>query len=123
MTRPTHKELNNKLRGALTILNDGKVLLINQAALAVDALELEYSIELELLEVLSELLESTNPTDYSGSRPPKRSYEDEILGLDLFAFVVDIDRFSEPVYYKFSLTENELWLVSLHKDKKNKEVP
>jgi len=118
MIRPTHKELNNKLRGALTILNNGKVLLINQVALAVDALELEYSIELELLEVLSELLESTNPTDYSGSRPPKRSYEDEISGLDLFAFVVKIDRFSAPVYYKFSLAEKELWLVSLHKDRK-----
>ena len=68
-------------------------------------------------------LDSTSPNDYSGSRPPKRSYEDEISGLDLFAFVVKIDRFPVPVYYKFSLTKDELWLVSLHKDKKNKEVP
>jgi len=123
MKRPTLKELNNKLKGALTALHNGKVLLINQTALAVDALELEFSIEFELLEVLSELLDSTSPNDYSGSRPPKRSYEDEISGLDLFAFVVKIDRFPVPVYYKFSLTKDELWLVSLHKDKKNKEVP
>lgn len=118
MTRPTHKELSNKLRGALTALHNGKVLLINQAALAVDALELKYSIEFELLEVLSELLESTNPDDYSGSRPPQRSYENEISGLDLFAFVVEVERFAGPVYYKFSIAQNTLWLVSLHKNMK-----
>ena len=118
MTRPTPKELNNKLRAALAALHNGQVLLINQAALAVDALELEYSIEFELLAVLCELLESTNPDDYTGGRPPQRSYEDEISGMDLFAFVVKIDRFEVPVYYKFSLKENVLWLVSLHEDRK-----
>ena len=118
MTRPTHKELSNKLRGALAFLNNGKVLLLNQTALAADALELDYSIEFELLEVLNELLEKTKPTDYSGSRPPKRSYEDEISGLDLFAFVVEINRFEETGYYKFSISQDALWLVSLHIDRK-----
>lgn len=50
MTRPTHKELNNKLRKALSILANGQVFLLNQAALSVDALELEYRIETELSE-------------------------------------------------------------------------
>ncbi len=112
MHRPTHKELSNKLRQALAILSNGTVLLINQTALAADALELEYLIEFELTEVLSELLENTKPNDYSGNRPPKRSYVDEISGLDLFAFVVEIKRFSNPVYYKFSISGDVLWLVS-----------
>ena len=52
--------MNNKLKGALAALHNGKVLLINQTALAVDALELEFSIEFELLEVLSELLDGNS---------------------------------------------------------------
>ncbi len=117
MKRPTHKELNNKLKQAWAFVRNAQVFIINQAALAVDALELDYSIDSELLEVLNELLENTSPTDYSGSRPPQRSYEDEITGLNLFAFVVEIERFDEPVYYKFSISQDALWLVSLHKDR------
>ena len=92
--------------------------MINQTALAVDAIELDYSIEIELLEVLGELLRKTQPTDYTGSRPPQRSYEDDISGLDLFAFVVDIERFDHPVYYKFPISQDAFWLVSLHKARK-----
>ncbi len=98
-------------------MTDGQVLLLNPAALAVDALELGYSIESELLKVLKALLEKTTPSDYTGGRPPQRSYEQDIAGLDLFAFTVDIDRFSAPVYFKFTLFENVLWLVSLHKNR------
>ena len=118
MKRPTHKELTNKLKQACAFLQKEQVNIINQTALAADALELDYSIEFELFEVLNELLEKTKTTDYSGSRPPKRSYEDEISGLDLFAFVVEIDRFEEPVYFKFSISQDALWLVSLHIDRK-----
>jgi hypothetical protein len=117
MTRPAHKELSHKLRQALFILKSGQVFLLNQAALAVDAMELEYRIETELKEVLHELLENAMPGDYTGTRPPQRSYEQDISGLDLFAFTVRIDRFSGPVYFKFSISENVLWLVSLHKNR------
>ena len=118
MKRPTYKELSNKLRQACTFVEKGQVGIINQLALAADAIELDYSIEFELLEVINELLEKTTPENYSGSRPPQRSYEDAISGLDLFAFVIEIERFEEPVYYKFSISEGTFWLVSLHKDNK-----
>lgn len=118
MTRPTHKELSNKLKQAWACVQNAQVFVLNQAALAADALELDYSIEFELFEVLNELLEKTTPTNYSGSRPPQRSYEDEISGLDLFAFVVEMNRFEEPVYYKFSISQDALWLVSLHINRK-----
>ena len=118
MTRPTHRELTKKLKEAWDFVINEQVFIINQAALAVDALELGYLIENELFEVLSELLEKTNPTHYTGGRPPQRSYEDAISGLDLFAFVVEIERFPQPVYFKFSVSEDALWLVSLHQDRK-----
>jgi hypothetical protein len=117
MRRPTHKELTNKLRQALSNIENGRVLLLNQVALALDALELNYVIESELKDVLNDLLEKATPTNYTGRRPPQRSYEREISGLDLFAFTVEIDRFSAPVYFKFSLSEDVVWLVSLHQDR------
>lgn len=51
MTKSTSKELSNKLRQALSALKDGQVFLLNQTALAVDALGLEYRIETELKKV------------------------------------------------------------------------
>jgi len=117
MKRPTHKELTGKLKQAMSFLTDEQVLLLNPAALAVDALELGYAIEFELLTILKELLEKTTPKDYTGGRPPQRPYEQNISGLDLFAFTIETDRFSAPVYFKFTLAENVLWLVSLHKNR------
>lgn len=51
MQRPTHKELSKKLRQANAFVKAGQVILLDQVVLAAGALELDYSIELELLEV------------------------------------------------------------------------
>jgi hypothetical protein len=118
MIRPTHKELTNKLKQAFDFVKDEKVGLIKQVILVEDAIELGYSIEFELFDVLTELIENATPDHYTGSRPPQESYADEISGLELFAFVVEIDRFDEPVYFKFSISQDGFWLVSLHIDRK-----
>jgi hypothetical protein len=85
MNRPTHKELYGKLRSAKKAVRDGKVALLNQPALIADAIELEYVVEAELMPVLSELLDETTPANYTGRRPPNRSYEEDIQGLELFS--------------------------------------
>ena len=121
MKRPSHKELYGKIVSARLAVKEGLVAILNQLALAADAIELEYSIDFELHQVLSELLEATKPTDYTGSRPPLRSYEQEIHGLELFAFAVESKRFRCRVYYKFALANEMLWLVSLHQDRPIKE--
>ena len=95
--------------------------MLNQLALASDAIELDYSIELELEAVLSELLEAAAPAHYTGSRPPQRSYEQDIQGLELFAFAVESQRFKCRIYFKFALQDEMLWLVSLHQDRPMKE--
>jgi len=118
MKRPTHKELSNKLKQASDFVKDERVGLIKQIVLVEDAIELGYSIEFELFDVLAELLENATPDHYSGSRPPQASYADEISGLELFAFVVEIDRFDDPIYFKFSISQDGFWLVSLHMDRK-----
>jgi hypothetical protein len=42
--------------------------------------------------------------------------------MELFAFVVESDRFKCRVYYKFALAEEFFWLVSLHQDRGDKEA-
>lgn len=110
--------MSSKLQQADFFVKKERVGLIKQAILAEDAIELGYSIEFELLDVLAELIENATPDHYSGIRPPQASYADEISGLELFAFVVEIDRFEAAIYFKFSLSPDGLWLVSLHMDRK-----
>ena len=121
MNRPSHKELYGKLRSARQAVNDGQVALLDQLPLAADAIELGYSIALELNSVIAELLEEAKPAHYTGSRPPQRSYEQDIKGLELFAFAVESRRFRCRVYFKFAMEEGTFWLVSLHQDRPMKE--
>ena len=81
MDRPLHKEQYGKLRSARQAIRKGRIALLNQISLAADAIELDYSIALELNAVLAELIEEVFPAHYTGSRPPQRSYEQEVQGL------------------------------------------
>lgn len=121
MNRPSHKELFGKLRSARQAIVAGRIVLLNAEALATDAIELDYSIELELDVVLIELIEETTPLHYTGARPPLRSYEQDIQGLELFAFVVESKRFKCKIYFKFALAGDVFWLVSLHDERPTKE--
>ena len=121
MRRPSYKELFGKLREAKSAVAKGKIALLEQDVIAADAIDLEYVIDKELLYVLKELLNATTPKNYAGTRPPQKSYEQEIDGLELFAFIVYSRRFRCRVYYKFALVKEVLWLVSLHQDRPLKE--
>ena len=117
MQRPSKKELFGKLRDAKNAVGHGNIFVIDQDVIAEDAIELDYDIGDELQQVLSELLNETTVHHYAGSRPPQRSYKQEIEGLELFAFVVESRRFAGRVYFKFAIIEGSLWLVSLHQDR------
>jgi hypothetical protein len=123
MNRPSHKELFGKLRAARKAVEQKCILLLNQAAIAADAIELDYSLKLDLIDVLTEILNACSPADYTGARPPQRSYEQELKGLELFAFTVESQRFKCRVYLKFIVMEDALWIVSLHQHRPEKEEP
>jgi len=123
MNRPSHKELFNKLREAGKALSRGDLGLLNQMSLAADAIDLNYDFEWDLVSVLTELVEEASPEDYAGSHPPQRSYEQEIEGMELFAFRVKSRRFKRRVYVKFALAQGMVWLVSLHHDRPIREEP
>jgi len=121
MNRPSHKELFNKIREAVSAIADGRIAILNQAAVAADAIELGYVIDLELTEVLMELLDEVTPRHYAGTRPPQRSYEVDIQGIDIFPFLLESRRFNCRIYLKFALKDSFFWLVSLHQSKNLKE--
>ena len=123
MFRPTRKELSNKIRDAKAAVQSQSVFLIDQDVIAEEAIELGFDITDEFLEVLAELLEEVSCDDYAGAHPPRKSYKDEIQGLDLFPFLIDSQRFQCRIYFKFVLDQGALWLVSLHKDRPRKESP
>lgn len=121
MERPSNKELFGKLRKAKAAVQTKNVFLIDQDVIAEDAMELGYDVESELLRVLAELLEETSLKHYAGSRPPQKSYKNEIEGVDLFPFAVESARFKCRVYFKFALSGGSFWLVSLQQDRPIKE--
>lgn len=114
MARPSHKELNGKLKVALDAVHGNRINLVESEVIVADAVELGYSIRHELQLVLLELLNNTGPEHYAGHRPPQRSYEKLIRNLDMWAFSVACPRFEPRVYYKFSLHNECFYLVSLH---------
>lgn len=105
------------MRDARAAVQHENIYLIDQDVIAEDAIELDYDIGDELQQVLAELLDETAVHHYAGSRPPQKSYKQDIEGLELFAFVVESRRFASRVYFKFALIEESLWLVSLHQDR------
>jgi hypothetical protein len=121
MTRPSPKELYRKILEARQAAAKKLVNAVKPDVIACDAIELDYSIGTEMFEVLSELLDEISPKHYVGKKPPEKSYEQEISGLDLFAFKIRSNRFKCRIYLKFTIFNGELWLVSLHQDRDKKE--
>ena len=81
-------------------------------------MELGYLIDEQLECLLLELLDGSSQDNYTGGRPPQKSYQQVVQGADLFAFVVEAPSLNGAVYYKFSIVEGSFYLVSLHRDRK-----
>ena len=112
---------SGKLRSAGHAVRKKRIRLLNLLSLTADSVEPDYGTAADLDTVLAELLEETTPAHYTGSTPPQRSYEQDIQGLELFAFAVESSRFECRVCFKSALEEKILWLVSLHQDRPMKE--
>jgi hypothetical protein len=118
-SRPTHKELSNKLRKTKELLGGGCIDILEPQVVLADSFELGYSFQLEFKAIVEEILDLAEPNNYAGSRPPLRSYETQIKGAELFAFVVQSSLLdNKGVYFKFALYQDVLVVVSLHEDKK-----
>ncbi len=116
MKRPTYSEIQGKIKQAKGAVAGSDFRILKPAVVALDALELGIQIE-EMNSVLRELLDELKPGNYAGTYPPQRSYEDEILKRELFAFRWVSKRLGCMAYIKFAFEGSHLWLVSLHSDR------
>jgi len=119
MDRPSHKEIDRKIKQAKEAVLKNRLSLIDAASIAADALELGYMVS-EISIILFDLLAEITPKAYVGQSPPQRSYEEKILQCELFPFRWVSKRLGCTVYLKFALKDEQLWLVSLHEDRKER---
>ena len=120
MDRPSHKEINRKIKQAREAVSDGQFSVLNPVIIATDALDLGIHLQ-DISYVLIELLEEITNNEYAGQYPPQRSYEHEIEGSELLAFRWLSKKLGCKIYLKFTIQGKKMWLVSLHEDRKKDE--
>jgi hypothetical protein len=120
MDRPSHKEINRKIKLAKEAVSENQFSILNPVSIAADALELRLNLQ-DISYILIELLEEITPNNYVGQYPPQRSYEHKIEGYEFLAFRWISKKLGCKVYLKFTIRGDRLWLVSLHEDRKEHE--
>jgi hypothetical protein len=120
MDRPSHKEINRKIKQAKEAVSENQFSILNPVIIAADALELGVDLH-NISYVLIDLLEEITPSHYAGQYPPQRSYEHEVEGYELLAFRWLSKTLGCRVYLKFTIKGKRMWLVSLHEDRKEDE--
>jgi hypothetical protein len=114
--RPSHRELHRKLKQAREAAAERRIRILEPDTILADLLDLDYSIA-NLATDLPAVFHEIGPRDYIGQSPPKKSYEKAILGSELFAFRWVSKVFGCWMYLKFAIKGQELWIVSLHRDR------
>ena len=117
---PSRKTITGKVLLAQKASEKGDIVLVTPDIIVADLIELGRSVN-EIPQILCELLENTRPDDYAVTHPPQKSYETVISGCELYAFKTTSKKRGCTVYYKFTIKDEILWLVSLHKDRPEKK--
>jgi hypothetical protein len=120
MDRPSHKEINRKIKQAKEAVSENQFSILNPFIIAADALGLGVNLQ-NISYILIDLLEEITPNHYVGQYPPQRSYEHEIEGCELLAFHWLSKKLGCRIYLKFTIKGNRMWLVSFHEDRKEDE--
>ena len=120
MDRPSHKEINRKIKQAREAVSENQFSILNPVIIAADAIELGVDLQ-NISFILIDLLEEITPNHYAGQYPPQRSYEHDIEGYELLAFRWLSKTLGCSVYLKFTMKGKRMWLVSLHEDRKEDE--
>jgi hypothetical protein len=114
--RPSYRELDRKLKQGREVAAAKRIRLVEPNIILADLLDLDYLVG-DLVEDLPAIFREIKPTHYEGQRPPQKSYEQGILGSELFAFRWPSRLFGRNMYLKFAVREGVLWVVSLHRDR------
>lgn len=115
--RPTIKELTAKLLEADKSLSKDEGLFADPGAAVGELNKLKIGDSSDVWSLILKLLKEISPTDYTGGRPPLKSYLKTIQGRDLFAFSWFSKTLNKKMYLKFALKNDRFYYVSLHEDK------
>lgn len=118
--RPTTKELHAKVRAALEAITAGDYQFLTHEHLVASLEDLGLENEDALLDLILEILTSLSCGDplacYAGQKPPTKSYENLIRGLDLWAFACFSETMNQTIYLKFALKQGVYVHISCHED-------
>lgn len=110
-----------KLNEARDKLSKKEGLFANPGNVVGELNELDIGDSKEVWDLIKSLLMEIEPKDYTGGRPPQKSYEKSIEGNELFAFSWQSNFLSKKMYLKFALKGDRFVYVSLHADNPPKE--
>lgn len=105
--RPSDRELSKRINEVIESL-------VNPSKIVGELNDLGIGSTNDVWQLIKELLKEITPRDYMGTRPPQKSYEKAIEGLELFAFSWWSLRLRKQMYIKFALKNGSYYYVSLH---------
>ncbi|MBN9377480.1 MAG: hypothetical protein BGO14_10325 [Chlamydiales bacterium 38-26] len=119
--RPSDRELTKRLSEAKEFLKKRHGLFANPSKAMGELNDLDIGDSNDVWQLIRELLEEISPKDYKGSRPPQKSYEKAIAGLELLAFSWWSSKFAKEMYIKFVLKNERYYYVSLHQSRSTEQ--
>ncbi|MBT7825050.1 MAG: hypothetical protein HN600_00510 [Bacteroidetes bacterium] len=112
--RPSYKELEKKLKSALECISEESYFILDITTFVKDLNELNCPNQSV---TISEVINELTPEHYCGNRPPKRAYNMKISNCELYEFVINSSYTETSTYVKFAFKNDNLYIVSLHKDR------
>lgn len=117
VTRPTHREIDKRLREAQQALDQGKALFATPSKAVGELLELGIDETEQLWPLVSGLLDELSIGDYAGAKPPFRSYEPSVANCELWAFSWKSKSLGKMMYLKFAMKGGCYYYISLHESR------
>jgi hypothetical protein len=119
--RPSDRELTKRLSEAKEFLKNRYGLFANPSKAVGELNDLDIGDTNDVWQLIRDLLEEISPKDYKGSRPPQKSYEKAIEGLELLAFSWRSLKCAKQMYIKFVLKNERYYYVSLHQSRSTEQ--
>ena len=119
--RPSDRELTKRLNEAKEFLKNRHGVFANPSKVVGELNDLNIGDANDVWLLIRELLEEISPKDYRGSRPPQKSYEKAIAGLELLAFIWWSSKCAKQMYIKFVLKDERYYYVSLHQSRSTEQ--
>lgn len=122
MTRPSDREIINKIYHATKAIEDRKRSIAEYINFVSDQYDLgigETEDLWPLLLIFLEEIKLVGPINcYIGKRPPESSYSKGIKGLELWVYCWDSKSMNKKMYLKFCIKKDNFFYVSCHESKK-----